>query len=125
MPRFTGLGLDHDVLTIVAEHAAATAGHVQHQRINIAGQQQVAAATDHQHRHPLLLRLTQRQAHLLIIVRLAEKTRLHVDAEGVVRFERYLLLPRPCHSRPLISNTSAWHAASTRSSTCSKPSAPP
>ncbi|MNJ67195.1 hypothetical protein D3C77_633470 [compost metagenome] len=125
MPRLTGLGLDHDTFAIVAEHAPATAGHMQHQRIDIAGQQQVAATANHQHRHATLLRLGQRLADLLVIMCLGEIPRLHVDAKGVVRLERYLLLPLHCHSRPLISSTSAWHAASTRSSTCSKPSAPP
>ncbi|MNE48327.1 hypothetical protein D3C80_1427830 [compost metagenome] len=125
MPRLTGLGLDHDTLAIVTEHTPTAAGHVQHQCIDIAGQQQVAATPDHQYRQAPLLCLAQCLTHLLVVLHLAEIARLHVDAEGIVRLERYLLLPLHCHRRPLISSTSAWQAASTRSSTCSKPSAPP
>ncbi|MNH27509.1 hypothetical protein D3C79_876240 [compost metagenome] len=125
MPGFTRLGLNHHALAVITQHAAATAGHVQHQRIDITGQQQVAATADDQHRQPALLRLGQRFAHLVIIMHLAEMPGLDVNAEGIERLERNLLLPQRCHNRPLISTTNAWHATSIRSSTCSKPAAPP
>ncbi|MNH29364.1 hypothetical protein D3C79_895910 [compost metagenome] len=125
MPGLTRLRLHQHTPRVIAQDVAATAGHVQHQRVDITGQQHVAAAADHHHRKPSLARLRQGLAHLIVGMYLGEVAGFNIDAEGVVRLERNLLLPVRRHNRPLISTTSSRQAASIRSSTCSKPSTPP
>ncbi|MCY1438787.1 hypothetical protein D9M71_550000 [compost metagenome] len=120
MPGFASFGLDHNPLAVLSQDAQATAGHAQHQRLDIGGQQQVATATHHQHRHTLLTRLGQRLTHLIVVVGFGEVPSPHIDAKGVIRLERYLLLPLHAHRRPLSSMTKRLQAASIRSRTSSK-----
>ncbi|MNQ82597.1 hypothetical protein D3C85_976510 [compost metagenome] len=125
MPGLPRLGFQQHIAPVIAEDANTAAGHAQHQRIDVAGQQQVAASAYGQQRQATLDRQCQRFPHLVVAAGFGEQPRLHVDAKGVVGLEGKILVQDQAHRRPFISRISASQACSTRSSTASKPSSPP
>ncbi|MNT22204.1 hypothetical protein D3C72_1575800 [compost metagenome] len=125
MPGLSRLGFQQHIDPVIAEDADAAAGHAQHQCIDVAGQQQVAAAAYGQQRQTTLDCQGQGFPHLVIVAGFGEQPRLHVDPKGVVGLEGKILVQDQAHRRPFISRISASQACSTRSSTASKPSSPP
>ena len=124
MPRLAGLGFDHDLAAVIAQDANPAGGHAQHQRLDIGGQQQVAAAADHQQRHLVFRRIGQGFTHVGIAMGLGKQPGLNIHAKGVERLERNPGLYLQTHNRPFNSITSRSLARSIRSSTCSKPWSP-
>ncbi|KWV84683.1 hypothetical protein PFLmoz3_05721 [Pseudomonas fluorescens] len=72
MPGFARFGFDHHVRAIIAQHTNALGRHTQHQRRNVLGQQQIAAATDHQQRHRMCGGIGDGLAHVSITVGLGK-----------------------------------------------------
>ena len=124
MPGFPCFCFNHHVLAVITQLTDTTGCHAQHQRPDIGGQQQIAAAADHQQRHLMLARIGQRLTHIGIAFGLGEQLCANVHAKAVERLERNLRLHEQCHKRPFNSITSASQACSIRSSTCSKPCSP-
>ncbi len=65
MPVFSGLGAHEDLVALLAEDLPPLAGHVQHQAVDILGEQQVAAAAQHQARQTGESRVCSHRSQLL------------------------------------------------------------
>ncbi|MNN34036.1 hypothetical protein D3C81_1478200 [compost metagenome] len=98
---------------------------MQHQGIDIASQQQVAAAAKHHQRQTAFGRQRQPLPHLMIVMSLGEQAGADIHAKGVERFQRQVFVQDQAHRRPFSSTSRASLACSIRSSTCSKPASPP
>ncbi|MNI51470.1 hypothetical protein D3C73_1061990 [compost metagenome] len=106
MPRLARLGFDDNAAAVIAENANATAGHAQHQRLDIAGQQQIAATANHQQRHVLLCGIGQGLTHIGIAVSLGKQPGPDIHAKGIERLEGNLALYLQTHNRLFNSMTS-------------------
>src|SRR3989344_2014784 len=121
MPGLARLGLHHDFAAIVADHAYSAGGHAQYHRLNVSGQQQVAATADHQQGHLVFPRIGQGLTHIGVAMGLGKKTGLDIHSKAVERLERNLGSQLQTHNRSFSSITSRSLARSIKYSTCSKP----
>ena len=125
VPGLARLRLDQHRIRGIGNNSPPLAGHAQYQRLDVTGQQQVAATTDHQQRQSTLPSQGQGLAHISLVLGVGQQAGAHVDAEGVIGLQRAMLLQFQAHSRPLTSINRRSQACSIRSRTCSKPSSPP
>ena len=85
MPWLARFGFNHH-LYAVFNNADATAGHAQHQGLNVASQQQVATTANYQQRHLALFSDLQSCAHVGVAVGLGKQGGLYLNAKTVKGF---------------------------------------
>jgi len=92
VPVFTGTGLDNPGLGRFTDQAPAHDFDLEHQRLDIAGQHNVAAATQHKFGRSLQGRVLQHGVNIGFALDMHEMKRLGDDAEGVGRLEGNVFL---------------------------------
>ncbi|MOA32498.1 hypothetical protein D3C78_1537230 [compost metagenome] len=92
MPALARAGFDDPGRGRFAHHAHALDLHLEHHRLDIAGQHDIAAASQHQHGPAAPQRVGEQRAHIIFGMHAHQGMGAGRDAKGVAVLQGYIFL---------------------------------